>query len=379
MSITGRSLCLSLLAICADGAFCDVVIEREDSHQASFQLVAISDPLDRPWSLAFLPDGAPIVSEWPGRLRIIREGRLSKPVKGVPAVLEHDGRTGGLLGIALDPVFERNRRIYLCYLHGTFDSNVSRIARATLSEHKLHDLEVIFEGNDRSNETAHSGCRLTFERDGTLLATFGDRRHLPDEAQHLATSTGTIARLHDDGRAPRNNPFIDHPNAMAQIWAYGVRNVQGIARHPGTGDYWFSEHGPLGGDELNVLRRGANYGWPEATYGIDYDGSVITKHTELEGMAGPVCYWRPSTAPSGLAFYTGKHFPQWRGDLFMGSLAGRRLIRMELDGERVLFQESLLAGFDQRIRDVSMGPGGYLYLLADGKDQPLLRLEPAAP
>lgn len=381
MHMKFRSACLSAVAIIlvslsAQAAPGDVLFE-ESSHQGDFRLVTVADNLSYPWGLDFLPDGALIVTEWSGSVRIVRDGRVSAPLEGAPPVPERNDETGGMLSVIAHPDFAQNRLIYLCYLHGEYDSNVSRIARGRLTGNRISNLEVIFEGNDRAHETHHSGCRFVWGDDGHLFATFGDRRHLPDEAQALASTTGTIIRINDDGSVPEDNPFVGTSDARPEIWAYGVRNVQGAVLNPRTRAMWFSEHGPLGGDEVNILKRGANYGWPIATYGIDYDGTVITEDTQLAGVEGPLVYWRPSTAPSGLAFYTGEHFPHWRGDLFMGSLVDHRLIRMELDGERVLFQEPLLAELDERIRSVQMGPDGYLYILTDADPGAILRLEPA--
>lgn len=365
------------LPSCVSAKSGDVLFE-EASQQAHFKTVVVADALSYPWGLDFLPDGSIIVTEWEGNVRLVKDGAVSAPLDGAPPVLlEANGDTSGMLGVAVHPDFARNHFIYLCYLSGTFDSNVSRIARARLENGRLNDLQVIFEGDNRSHEYHHAGCRLVWDDDGRLYATFGDRRHLPKEAQKLSSTTGTIIRINDDGSVPGDNPFVKTPGARPEIWAYGVRNVQGAVLHPETRALWFSEHGPFGGDEVNILERGANYGWPIATYGIDYDGSVITEHAQLPGVKGPLQYWRPSTAPSGLAFYTGDEFRDWRGDLFMGSLADHRLIRMELDGDRILFQEKLLADLDERIREVRMGPDGRLYILTDADPGAILRLEPA--
>lgn len=354
------------------------VMFEEASHQAAFKAVTIAEGLSFPWGLDFLPDGGLIVTEWTGAVRIVRNGEVSAPLTGGPALFTHpNGRRLGMLDVALHPDHADNRLVYLCYHHGTYGSNVSRVARARLDGDQLRDLEVILDGDNRSNETAHAGCRLVWDQEGRLVVTAGDRRHLPDESQNLSNLTGSIVRLNDDGSIPADNPFVRDDNARPEIWAYGVRNVQGAAWHPETGALWFSEHGPLGGDEVNILRRGANYGWPIATYGIDYDGTIITEDAQLSAVDGPLVYWRPSTAPSGLAFYTGDDFPDWQGDLFMGSLGDRRLIRMELDGERVLFQEPLLGELDERIRTVKMGPDGYLYVMTDAEPGAILRLEPA--
>ncbi|MGH8251503.1 MAG: PQQ-dependent sugar dehydrogenase [Steroidobacteraceae bacterium] len=338
---------------------------EEHSQQETFRLVMVADGLEHPWSLDFLPDGSLIVSEWPGTVRLVRNGEASAPLQGTPPTFRHNDRGHGMLGIALHPDFARNHLVYFCYLHGTYDSNNSRIARGRLDESPFVDVEVIFEGDDRSREFHHSGCRLLWDDQGRLFATFGDRRHLPGEAQNLENTVGKIIRINDDGSIPPANPFDGRKGVRPEIWAYGIRNVQGAALHPQTRAIWFCEHGPLGGDEVNILRRGANYGWPIATYGVDYDGAAITENEELPAIDGPLMYWRPSTAPSGLAFYSGNDFPDWRGDLFMGSLVDRRLIRMEIRGDRILFQEQLLADLDTRIRDVRMGPDGFLYVVTD--------------
>ncbi len=337
MAGLGISIALGLLCISSAACAQDASVLEEKSHQADFRLVQVAGELSSPWSLEFLPDGDILVTEWPGNLRRIRDGVVSDPISGMPAVVKRGEETGGLLTVTIDPDFETNRTIYLCYLHGSYDSNVSRIAKAELRGGALVNLKVIFEGNDRAEEFNHSGCRFVWAEDDTLFVTFGDRRYLPEESQNLKSTTGSIIRINKDGSPAADNPFLKG-DGRPEIWAYGVRNVQGAAVNPASGEIWFSEHGPLGGDEVNILKRGANYGWPLATYGIDYDGSVITEDAQLPDIEGPVVYWRPSTAPSGLAFYTGDDFPNWRGDLFMGSLADKRLIRMELDGARVLFQ-----------------------------------------
>ena len=376
---TIRTLLIAVTAIFHSAAIAapgDEVFQ-ETSHQASFKAVSVAEGLSIPWGLDFLPGGGLIVTEWTGAVRLIRDGVVSDPLEGGPALFTHpNGRRLGMLDVALHPDHAENQLVYLCYHDGSYDSNVIRIGRARLADDRLNDLEVIFEGDNRANETAHGGCRLVWDDEGHVFATMGDRRHLADESQNNSNVTGTIIRLNDDGTIPDDNPFVDTDNARPEIWAYGVRNVQGAAWHPETGELWFSEHGPLGGDEINIAKPGGNYGWPIATYGIDYDGTVITEDEQLPGAEGPLTYWRPSTAPSGLAFYTGDDFPDWKGDLFVGSLGDRQLIRMELDGERVLFKESLLADWGERIRTVRMGPDGYLYIVPAADPGVILRLEP---
>ncbi len=350
---------------------------QENSHQASFKAVSVAEGLSIPWGLDFLPDGGMIVTEWTGAVRLIRDGVVSDPLDGGPALFTHpNGRTLGMLDVALHPDHVENQFVYLCYHHGSYDSNVIRVGRARLADDRINELQVIFEGDNRANETAHGGCRLVWDDEANLIVTMGDRRHLADESQNLANVTGTIIRLKDDGSTPVDNPFVDNKDARPEIWAYGVRNVQGADWHPDTGQLWFSEHGPLGGDEINIGKAGANYGWPIATYGIDYDRTVITEDEQLPGVEGPITYWRPSTAPSGIAFYTGDDFPDWQGDLFVASLRDQQLIRLELDGERVLFKEALLTEWGERIRTVRMGPDGFLYIVPAADPGVILRLEP---
>jgi glucose/arabinose dehydrogenase len=276
------------------------------------------------------------------------------------------------------PNFQSNSLIYLCYHQGTYESNTVKIARATLTSNRLENLEELFDAGFETRETQHFGCPLIWDDDGYLFATFGDRLHHPEEAQDLSNIIGTSIRIADDGSIPEDNPFIGLDDVRPEIWAYGIRNAQGAAVHPVTRELWFSDHGPYGGDEVNIMRRGANFGWPIATYGIEYDGTVITNDAELPGVDGPLAYWRPSIAPSSIAFYTGRHFKAWRNDLFMATLVNMRLVRMEIREDRILSQEHLLAELNQRIRDVKMGPDGFLYIVTDGDPAAILRLEPVS-
>jgi glucose/arabinose dehydrogenase len=364
------------------------------SEQATFKLIALATGLEHPWSMAFLPDGSILVTERLGRIRIVRDGVLDpQPIAGVPPV--YATGQGGLLDLALDPGFASNRVIYLSYAASSdgrllprnllgelkglirgWERNSTRVARATLGDGRLEDLEVIFTAEPLVRSAYHFGSRLAFDPNGYLFITVGERGE-PDRAQDLADDNGSVIRLHPDGRVPEDNPFVGVAGARPEIFSYGHRNPQGLAIHPETGIPWLHEHGPEGGDEVNIVRPGVNYGWPVITYGVDYSGEPIGQATHKEGMAQPTHYWVPSIAPSGMSFYDSAAFPEWQGDLFVGALRGELLTRLELDGEEVIAEERLLEGAIGRIRDVKIGPEGYLYLLTDESDGGLYRLEPA--
>ena len=352
----------------------DAVIRSE---QATFRVVPVATGLEHPWGMAFMPGDEILVTERGGRLRIVREGALDpEPIEGVPEV--YASGQGGLLDVALDPGFASNRAIYLSYAAEGDGGNSTRVARARLGDGRLEDLEVIFTAEPLVNSSYHFGSRLAFDRDGHLFITVGERNQR-DRAQDLSDLNGSVIRLSPDGSVPDDNPFAGVAGARPEIFSYGHRNPQGLAIHPQTGIPWLHEHGARGGDEVNVVRPGVNYGWPVITYGIDYSGAPIGEGTHKEGMAQPIHYWVPSIAPSGMAFYEGEAFPEWRGDLFVGALRAELLSRLELDGERVVAEERLLEGALGRIRDVEVGPDGYLYLLTDESNGGLYRLEPAAP
>lgn len=338
--------------------------------------VSVARGLQHPWGLAFLPDGRMLVTERPGRLRIISpDGALSAPVAGVPKV---DARgQGGLLDVAVDPEFASNRFIYLSYSEPGEGGNGTAVARGRLEGPALTDVQVIFRQQPKVNSSAHFGSRLVFARDGRLFITLGDRFGQRDEAQNLANHIGKVVRIERDGRVPADNPFVGRNDARPEIWSYGHRNVQGAALHPQTGELWTHEHGPQGGDELNLTQAGRNYGWPVATYGREYGtGFKIGEGPSKAGMEDPLRQWLPrSVAPSGMAFYTGERYPQWKGHLFIGTLREQALIRLELDGTRVVREERLLTHLRERIRDVRQGPDGWLYILTDNNDGQVLRLE----
>jgi len=348
------------------------------SEQHSFRVVPVASGLAHPWGMTFLPGGEILVSEREGRLRVVRDGALDpKPISGLPRIAV--AGQGGLLDVALDPDYADNRLIYFSYAGGRPGNAGTEVARGRLDlgHMALEDVETIFRVEPKTGGSAHYGSRLQFAPDGTLYITLGDRYSYMDEAQSLENHLGTIVRINPDGSVPEDNPFVGREDAKPEIFSYGHRNVQGIALRPGSSTIWAHEHGPRGGDELNILKAGANYGWPAITYGIDYSGAIISEKTEAPGMEQPVVYWDPSIAPSGMTFYDGKAFPQWRGDVFLGALAHRHLRRLEMDGDEVVAQEELLGDLGARIRDVRTGPDGMLYVLTDAADGRILRLEPA--
>ncbi len=345
-----------------------------NSAEHKFRVTTVTRGLEYPWSLAFLPDGSMLVTERPGRLRVIRDGRLEpKPVQGLPAIAEVG--QGGLLDIALDPDFARNRLIYLSYAGAGPGGHGTEVARARLTEAGLSGWQTLLVVEPKSSGGRHFGSRLGFGPDGQLYVTSGERGE-PERAQDLGDLVGTVIRLTADGAVPPDNPFIGRPGARPEIFSYGHRNPQGLAIDRATGRIWAVEHGPRGGDELNLIRPGANYGWPVITYGMSYAGFKIGEGSAKPGMAQPATHWVPSISPSGLTYYDGDAFPKWRGNLFAGALSGQLLVRLELDGERVVGEERLLEELGERIRDVRQGPDGRLYLLTDDDDGALLRLDP---
>ncbi len=346
------------------------------TERVQVEVTEVARGLAHPWGLAFLPDGRMLVTERPGRLRIVaRDGTLSPPVEGVPAV--RTGGQGGLLDVALSPAFERDSTVFLAYAEPTPTGGRTAVARGVLDGTTLREVRTIFRQVPDAPSGHHWGARLLFDRDGALFVTLGDRFSLRDGAQDLATHLGKVVRIRPDGSAPDDNPFARRAGALPEIWSYGHRNVQGAALHPDTGRLWTHEHGPQGGDELNVVRAGRNYGWPVITFGREYGtGFRIGEGTEKQGVEPPLAYWSPSIAPSGMAFYTGDRFPQWRGQLLVGTLSHASVYRIELDGEKVVRQERMLESLGRRIRDVRVGPDGLVYLLTDSPDGAILRLSP---
>ena len=347
---------------------------RSDEH--AFRLVKVAEGLEQPWSLAFLPDGRMLVTEKAGRLRIVANGRLDpRPVEGLPAVTVHG--QGGLHDVVLHPQFAKNQLVYLAYAARGQDGAGTELARARLVGRRLEGVEVLFKQSPKGRAGQHFGGRIVFDREGFVYLTLGDRGER-DRAQRPDDHAGSVIRQHDDGRVPKDNPFVGRAGWKPEKFTLGNRNMQGAALHPQTGVLWTHEHGPQGGDELNVMRAGVNYGWPVVTYGANYGlGTKIGEGTQKPGMQQPLYYWVPSIAPSGMAFYVGERFPRWKGDLFIGALREQMLVRLRLEGEKVVSEERLLKGVLGRIRDVRAGPDGFIYLLTDEAHGVLVRLEPA--
>ena len=335
--------------------------------------------LVHPWGMAFLPDNRLVVTERPGRLRIVgRDGQLSPPVQGLPEIAV--GGQGGLLDVALHPDFARNTLIYLAYSEPRGRGNGTAVlaARLVLGEGgaRLVDTKVIFRQQPAHSGGLHFGSRLAFAPDGHLFVTLGERFQ-KEFAQELGRHWGKVVRIRPDGTVPQDNPFVGRAGALPEIWSYGHRNPQSAAIHPVTGKLWTVEHGARGGDEINIPLAGRNYGWPVITYGRDYSGARIGVGAAKDGMEQPIYYWDPSIAPSGMAFYTADLFPGWKGNLLVGALAGQHLARLVLDGEKVVAEEQLLANLGDRIRDVRQGPDGAVWLLTDDPQGRVLRLVPA--
>ena len=361
------------------------MVRQSEEHR--YRVVPVVEGLVNPWSMAFLPNGDMLVTERPGRLRIVRAGRLDpNPIEGVPEVRARG--QGGLLDVALHPQFATNQILYLSYSKPHADGNQSTtaVARARLDGNRLADVREIFEAKAWSTTNGHYGSRLAFDREGHLYITVSDRQAPPSgdlaahPAQDRSNHQGTIVRLNDDGSVPGDNPFVGQAGVLPEIWSYGHRSLQGLVFHPETGDLWESEHGPQGGDELNLILPGRNYGWPVVGYGVNYNsGLAIHEGTMKEGMEGPKHFWVPSIATAGMTVYTGNAFPRWKGNAFVGGMAGQQLARLVLDGQNVVAEETLVRGLG-RIRDVKQGPDGFIYLAVEdrgGQPSPIVRLEPA--
>ncbi len=335
------------------------------------QLKPLVENLKEPWSMAFLPDGRLLVTEKSGKLRMVENGKLlPQAIGGVPAVV--DRGQGGLLDIALHPQYAENGWLYLSYSAKGEGGSGTEVMRAKLKGMQLTDSEVIFRQAPKINSNKHFGSRLVFDREGFLYITLGDRGEM-ERAQDLAQHIGKVIRLHDDGRVPQDNPFAANPDALPEIYSYGHRNVQGAALNPFSGKLWTHEHGPQGGDEINIVQAGTNFGWPVITYGVNYfTGTKIGEGTKKPGMAQPLYKWVPSIAPSGMVFYTGDAYPGWKNHLFVGSLKFQTLVKLTLDGDKVVKEERLFENLG-RVRDVRQGPDGLLYLIAGDR---LLQLQP---
>ena len=381
------AIILLTILICFDRLLAEPYITQSDvPAERGFRAVELLRGLEHPWSMAWLPNGDILVTERPGRLRRVRDGQLaSDKIAGVPEVF--DSGQGGLLDISLHPRFEQNRQIYFTYAHGNTIANRTRVATAVLKGNQLKNWQVTFEVATNKFGGQHFGSRLLWLPDETLLVSIGDGGNPPvrlegdwirKQAQNRQSHLGKILRFKDDGSVPPDNPFVSSADAQPAIWSYGHRNIQGLAYDPLRSMVWASEHGALGGDELNLIQAGRNYGWPTVTFSREYfDGSKISPHTSKPGMVDPVAVWMTAIAPSGLLVYSGKHFEQWRGDLLVGGLKSQDIRRIDLnEAGQVVGQSALRIG--QRVRDVRQGPDGLLYVLTDESDGSLIRLEPVS-
>ena len=340
--------------------------------QTEHEIKLIASGLKFPWGMAFLPDGNMLVTERVGQLRIITPaGHVSEPIKGVPKVFAQ--KQGGLLGVALDPNFAKNNLIYLSYAEPEGSKAGTAVARAKLDGNSLKDLKVIFRQQPKTVGAQHFGSRLVFAPDGNLFITLGDRGNHQEDSQRLNNHIGKLIRIRPDGSIPKDNPFVNDPNAKPEIWSYGHRHIQGAAINPHTGELWIHEHGPRGGDEINIPKAGKNYGWPQANYGVHYSMAPIRDEHLEQGYEEPIYYWTPSIAPSGMTFYTGNQFPAWRNSVFVGALAGRHVARLAINGNKIMGEEQLLQN-TARFRDIQQGQDGALYLLTDEDNGKLLKI-----
>ena len=350
--------------------------------EVDFEVQTLARGLEHPWAVEVFEDGRMLVTERPGRLRVVSpDGELSEPVAGLPEVDARD--QGGLLDVAIDPEFSSNQTIYWSYAEPRDDGNGTALAKGRLimddGDPRVEDVQVIFRQMPSLRSTMHFGSRIAFAPDGTLFLTLGERSILKGrvQAQDLGSHLGKVVRVGKDGSVPGDNPFVGRDDARPEIWSYGHRNIQAAAIHPETGALWIVDHGPKGGDEINAPEAGKNYGWPTITYGVEYSGAPIGEGiTAMEGMEQPLYYWDPVIAPSGMMFYSGALFPAWKGSLFIGGLLGEHVAHLTLDGERVIGEERLLTDLEQRIRDIVEGPDGAIYIVTDHDDGQLLKLVP---
>jgi glucose/arabinose dehydrogenase len=353
--------------------------QRFQTSAGNVTVETVARGLVNPWALAFLPDGRMLVTERPGRLRVVdKDGKLSPALAGVPWVFARG--QGGLHDVVFDRDYPQNNTIYFCFAEPADGGGRTALARAKLVDQatpRLEEVKVIFRQEGPLSSGNHFGCRIAQAANNTLFMTAGEHFTTRDQAQNLGNHLGKIIRIKPDGAVPPDNPFVNRAGVKPEIWSYGHRNPQGLAFHPQTGKLWEHEHGPRGGDEVNIIEKGKNYGWPVIGYGIDYNGAKIHQSTHKEGMEQPVKYWVPSIAPSGMAFYTGDLFPKWKGSLFVGAMVPGFLVRLEVDGDKVGNEERILRELDERIRDVRQGPDGAIWMVTDYSEGRLLRLAPA--
>lgn len=372
-----RSVLLALIVLPAALPAQDIKSPTPESTSGVVIAETFAEGLEHPWGMAFLPDGRMLVTERPGRLRIVgRDGSLSAPLQGVPTVVAQN--QGGLLDVAIDPAFTENRMIYLSFSEpGAEGTSGTAVARGRLGANGLENVTVIWSQRPKVRSNGHFGSRLVFRRDGTLFITTGDRQNQRPLVMDLGTGIGKVIRINSDGSIPKDNPFVGRDGALPEIWSYGHRSMQGAALDPATGVLWTTEHGPRGGDELNRTEAGKNYGWPVITYGEEYQGGAIGEGTAKAGMEQPIYYWNPVIAASGLAFYTGDAIPGWKGSILAGSMTPGALVRLEMRDGRVIREERYLGELKERIRDVTQGPDGLVYLLTDHPKGRVLRVKPA--
>ncbi|HEX6769197.1 MAG TPA: PQQ-dependent sugar dehydrogenase [Candidatus Binatia bacterium] len=372
-----RMVLMALLLVAANSAGAQAPSSPQPKPvDGALRVTTIAKGLEHPWALEFLPDGRMIVTERPGRLRLVdRDGRLSEPMAGVPKVYARG--QGGLLDVALSPTFAQDRLIYFSFAEPGDDGAGTAVARGRLGERALENVQVIWRQTPKVSGGNHFGSRIVFARDGTIFITLGDRFSQRDRVQNLSSTIGKVVRINPDGSTPKDNPFNDRDGARPEIWSYGHRNVQAAALHPDTGQLWTVEHGARGGDELNQPQAGKNYGWPVITYGREYSGFKIGEGTSKPGMEQPVYYWDPVIAPSGAQFYTGSLFPGWKGNLLIGSLTPGQLVRLEMKDGRVAGEHRYAGDVRARIRDVRQAPDGAIYLITDESNGRILRVEPA--
>jgi aldose sugar dehydrogenase len=370
-----RSILLAALLLASPAA---VAQKTFSSSAGPLRVETVARGLVHPWSLAFLPDSRMLVTERPGRMRIVtRDGKLSQPLAGVPKVYAHI--FAGLMDVILARDFARSREIFFCYDEPYKNGGRTAVARARLQDDKeLASVTIIFHERGPVGHGFNTGCRIVQGVDGDLFVTFGDQGDHGMFVQLLDNDIGKIIRIKPDGSVPTDNPFIGRPGALPEIWAYGLRDAEGLAFNPWSGQLWEQEHGPKGGDEINIIRKGGNYGWPVVSFGVNYNGTPVGRGEQQHaGMIDPIWHWTPSIAPSGMAFYTGTLLPGWQGSLFNGALKFELVARLTLDGDYVVKEERILQGLHERIRDVRQGPDGALYLLTDNEAGRVLRVTPA--
>ena len=367
---------LSLMMVLSIFSLSSVLAQTVQSEKQSFRVVTLTQGLQHPWSLAFLPDGRLLITERAGRLRIVQKDFTldPKPISGLPKIIA--GGQGGLFDVVLHPQYSQNGWIYFAYSEAGKGGWGTALARGKLVGHQMTDVQVLFSMEPKTRSNQHFGGRIVFDEAGYMYLTLGDRGEMA-RAQLLGDHAGSIIRLHDDGRVPKDNPFVNTAEAKPEKFTLGNRNVQGVAIHPKTGEVWTHEHGPQGGDEINIIKPARNYGWPIITHGVNYGtGTKIGEGTAKAGLEQPLYVWVPSIAPSGMAFYKGNAFTNWNNNLFIGALRAETLVRIELSGDKVVHEERLLKGSIGRIRDVRLGPDQFIYLLTDERAGGLYRLEP---